>query len=154
MTSSRLEPARMGCHRPGRRPTAGSLRTRRGGGLRRPLWLGDLRRYFNPKLNSMVVVSFSVIRYTYVLLFVRFFVLMLKIHCLSVGSNRKAVSGVVETTVSFTLVSVVPLIVFTNAKLVTRADVPIELPALSQTRNFAGTVLPCLKMLDPSALIG
>src|SRR5213595_3340314 len=90
----------------------------------------------------------------YVLLLARFFVLMLKIHCLSVGSKRKAVSGVVETTVSFTLVSVVPVIVFTNAKLVTRPGVPMELPPLSQTRNFAGTVLPCLKMLVPSALIG
>jgi hypothetical protein len=30
----------------------------------------------------------------------------------------------------------------------------MELPLASETLNFAGTVLPCLKMLVPSGLIG
>lgn len=55
---------------------------------------------------------------------------------------------------SSTVAETVPLIVWTRLKLVTSPAVPMECPAASHTRNFAGTVLPCLNVLLPSALIG
>src|SRR5438105_666791 len=83
---------------------------------------------------------------------VEFFVLTLKIHCRAEESQRKAVSGVVETTVS-SIAAAVPGL-WMIWKLVTRPEVPIETPFASQTRNFVGIVLPSLNTLEPSALIG
>src|SRR5438552_9003388 len=80
-------------------------------------------------------------------------VLMLKIHCCAVGSERKAVSGVVEITSSLTTAlgsEDCPI----SLNAVTTPGVPIELQFASVTRNFAGTVLPALFTLLPSALIG
>src|SRR5579859_663489 len=79
---------------------------------------------------------------------------MLKIHCCAVGSQRNWVSGVVEATGSLTASVVVAVTCFTRLKLTTTPGVPMETPLASQTRNFAGTVLPCLNTLDPSVLIG
>src|SRR5215510_9553997 len=98
--------------------------------------------------------SFNVILYTYVLPAVRFFVLILKIHCWSLALHRNAESGVVETTSSFTVDEVVPAMTWTSLKDATTPAVPIDTPLASHTRNFAGTVLPCLKTLLPSALMG
>jgi hypothetical protein len=39
-----------------------TLGATRGAASPRPQWLGDLRRYLSPNLNSIVVVSFRVIR--------------------------------------------------------------------------------------------
>src|SRR5438477_11477246 len=91
--------------------------------------------------------------HVYVLFAWRLFVLMLKIHCCAVGSHRKAVSGVVESTVSLTTVTT-PLETLPCWNDLTTPAVPIEFPFASQARNFAGTVLPCLNTLEPSALIG
>src|SRR5204863_7105959 len=80
-------------------------------------------------------------------------VLMLKIHCCAVGSQRKAVSGVVESTTSLTCApgsDDLPI----KLRAVTTPGVPIELQLASVTRNFAGTVLPALLTLLPSELIG
>src|SRR5216117_4086983 len=77
---------------------------------------------------------------------------MLKIHCWSAALQRKSVSGVVETTSSS--IDGAPATVPTSLKLMTTPGVPTELPLASHTRNFAGTVLPCLKTLVPSPLIG
>jgi len=57
--------------------------------------------YFRPNAKSMNVPSKSAILNRYVLFAARVFVLMLKIHCLSAGSHRNAVSGVVESGASF-----------------------------------------------------
>src|SRR5580765_1211492 len=80
----------------------------------------------------------------------KFLVLRLKIHWSP--AQRKAVSGVVETTVSSTAGG--EPVVCRISKFVTAPAVPIVTPFASQTRNFVGTVLPCLKALEPSALIG
>ena len=48
----------------------------------------------------------------------------------------------------------VPPMVWTSLKLVTTPGVPTDIPLASHTRNLAGTVLFCLKTLEPSALIG
>src|SRR5204862_3155335 len=80
-------------------------------------------------------------------------VLMLKIHCCAVGSQRKAVSGVVESTTSLSCApgsDDLP----TKLKAVTTPSGPIELQLASPTRNFAGTVLPVLLTLLPSGLMG
>src|SRR2546426_2077954 len=77
---------------------------------------------------------------------------MLKIHCWSVALQRKSVSGVVDTTDSSSAPA--EAVVLTSLKLATTPDVPTEFPFASHTRNFPGTVLPCLKTLEPSALIG
>src|SRR6266496_144994 len=80
-------------------------------------------------------------------------VLILKIHCWAVGSQRKVVSGVVETTSSLsTAPGSEDLAIKLNA--VTTPGVPIELQFASPTRNLAGTVLPALQTLLPSVLIG
>src|SRR6266849_3099821 len=78
---------------------------------------------------------------------------MLKIHCWPVGSQRKAVSGVVEAGDSSTFVTI-PCMIVTRLKLVTTPAVPMDTPFASQTANFAGTVEPCFQTLDPSTLIG
>lgn len=57
--------------------------------------------YFRPNWKSMNVPSKSAILNRYVLFGDRVLVLTLKIHCLSVGSHRNAVSGVVESGTSF-----------------------------------------------------
>ena len=80
-------------------------------------------------------------------------VLILKIHCCAVGSQRNAVSGVVETTSSLTTVLVSDICPI-SLNDVTTPDVPIELQFASVTRNLAGTVLPALFTLLPSGLIG
>src|SRR5881392_3475834 len=80
-------------------------------------------------------------------------VLMLKIHCCAVGSQRNAVSGVVETTSSLTTVLVSDICPI-SLNDITTPGVPIELQFASATRNFAGTVLPALFTLVPSGLIG
>src|SRR5881296_1450809 len=77
---------------------------------------------------------------------------MLKIHCWSVALQRKSVSGVVDTTDSSSAPA--EAVLFTSLKLATTPAVPTEFPFASHTRNFAGTVLPCLKTLDPSAFTG
>ncbi len=77
---------------------------------------------------------------------------MLKIHCWLVESHRNAVSGVVETIVSLTPPGV-PFITV-EAKDWTTPACAIDVPLASQTRNLAGTVLPCLNTLVPSKLIG
>src|SRR5438874_2010674 len=102
----------------------------------------------------MVEPSLSLIAYTYVTFALRLFVEMLKIHCWFVGSHRKAVSGVVESTTSLTWLTAVPLFLWMSWNDVTTPAVPTDLPLASQTMNFAGTVLPCLKTLEPSKLIG
>ena len=79
---------------------------------------------------------------------------MLKIHCWSLADQRKAVSGVVEYTSSSTVATTVPFTVLISLKLPTTPSVPIDAPLALQTRNFAGTVLPCLNTLVPSALTG
>src|SRR5713101_8231820 len=84
----------------------------------------------------------------------RFFVLTLKIHCLSVASHLNAASGVVETTSSLTDVVIVPLIVWTRKNDLTTPGVPTEIPLASHTRNFDGTVDFCLNTLVPPASIG
>src|SRR5205807_9538330 len=66
--------------------------------------------HFSPYWKTIVVPSFRVIVYTYVLLAVKLFVLMLKIHCWLVESQRKTASGVVEETVSSTVVTVPEMI--------------------------------------------
>src|SRR5438045_5225450 len=78
-------------------------------------------------------------------------VLMLKIHWSPV--QRNAVSGVVDMTSSLTnaLGSDDCAI---SLKEVTTPGVPIEVQLASVTRNFAGTVLPALFTLVPSAFIG
>src|SRR4029079_9273455 len=68
-------------------------------------------------------------------------------------SQRKAVSGVVDTTVSLIGPSV-PGATRTPEDEVTTPGVPIETPLASQTRNFTGIVLPCLNTLEPSVLTG
>ena len=78
---------------------------------------------------------------------------MLKIHCLAPASHRNELSGVVESTDSLTSARAAA-IVWTNRKPETTPGLPIEFPFESQTRNFAGTVEPCLNTLDPSVLIG
>src|SRR5436305_13822059 len=80
--------------------------------------------------------------------------MMLKIQSWSVGLQRNAVSGVVEYTSSSTVSTLVPETVPVNLKSETTPDVPMELPPASQTRNLAGTVLPFLNTLVPSALMG
>src|SRR5262245_55886791 len=100
----------------------------------------------------MIVPSLSVMTPLYVAFLPRFFVLRLKIHCLSVGSQRNVVSGVVEMTVSSTVSA--PFAYRNTWKLTTRPGVPTETPFISHTQNFVGTVLPCLKTLVLSALIG
>src|SRR6266568_5703713 len=82
------------------------------------------------------------------------FVVMLKIHCCAEGSQRNAASGVVEATASSTVAVTVPAIRWTRKKLRTTPRVPTEAPFASQTRNFAGTVLPAFHRLEPSRLIG
>src|SRR5213594_1731055 len=77
---------------------------------------------------------------------------MLKIHCWSVALQRKSVSGVVDTTDSSSAPA--EAVVLTSLKLATTPAVPTEFPFASHTRNFAGAVLPCLKTLEPSALMG
>src|SRR4051795_13598288 len=67
--------------------------------------------------------------------------------------HRKSVFGVVESTGSLTVDSV-PLTVWICWKEATTPGVPIELPLASHTRNFTGTVEPCLNTLLPSALTG
>src|SRR5436190_3392502 len=97
--------------------------------------------------------SFKLIRYVYLTPAFMPLVLMLKIHCCAVGSQRNVVSGVVETTFSLTVAlwsDMVPI----SLKDVTTPGVPIELQFASATRNFAGTVLPALQTLLSSALIG
>src|SRR2546430_1864108 len=78
-------------------------------------------------------------------------VLMLKIHWSPV--HRKAVSGVVEMTSSLTTALGSDDCAI-SLKEVTTPGVPIEVQFASVTRNFAGTVLPALFTLLPSALIG
>src|ERR1700686_272000 len=97
----------------------------------------------------MVDPSFRLMAYTYVLEAPKGFVLMLKIHCWPLGSHRKLLSGVVDVTVSSTAVELVPWRICTRLKLVTKPVLPTELPKASHTRNLAGTVLPCLKVLVP-----
>src|SRR5438128_9155887 len=80
-------------------------------------------------------------------------VLILKIHCCAVGSQRKAVSGVVEATSSL-IVAFGSEDCAISLNAVTTPGVPIELQFASPTRNLAGTVLPALQTLLPSALIG
>src|SRR5437899_8780994 len=80
-------------------------------------------------------------------------VLMLKIHCCALGSQRKAVSGVVEVTSSL-IVAFGSEDCAISLNIVTTPGVPIELQFASPTRNLAGTVLPALQTLLPSALIG
>lgn len=82
----------------------------------------------------MVVPSFNVTVYTKVLLAAKLFVLMLKIHCWFVASQRKAVSVAVEETVSSTEVTV-PEMIWVRRKLLTTPAAPIEVPLTSQTRN-------------------
>ena len=78
--------------------------------------------------------------------------LRLKIHCCPEGSQRKAVSGVVDVTASSKAGA--PAVVFISVKLVTTPGVPTELQLASNTMNLHGTVLPCLKELEPSGLTG
>src|SRR5919204_2264738 len=82
---------------------------------------------------------------------------MLKIQSWSVDDQRNAVSGVVESIVS-SIGYATPLtaVVSLNQSTTFGTAVvgPTELPFASQTRNFAGTVLPCFHTLVPSALIG
>src|SRR5207248_3408704 len=118
-----------------------------------PLRFTPYSSYFTPKTKVTVVPSFRVMTPWYfepdTIVGVEFFVLTLKIHCCPLESQRKAVSGVVETTVSSTAVAA-PLIP-TIVKLATTPVVPIETPFASQTRNLVGIVLPSLNTLDPSA---
>src|SRR5689334_23372195 len=79
---------------------------------------------------------------------------MLKIQSWSVGSQRNTVNGVVETTGWSTIFVTPPLTTRIKWKLVTIPGVPRELHWASKTRNFAGTVLPCLKTLEPSGWMG
>src|SRR5262249_25982325 len=79
---------------------------------------------------------------------------MLKIHCCADGSQRNALSGVVETTASSVGLGLSPAETPTSLKLVTTPVAPIETPLASHTRNFAGEVLFALNTLVPSALIG
>lgn len=62
----------------------------------------------------------------------------------------------VEITSSLTVSVEVPLVFETSLNELTTPAELIELPLASQTRNLAGTVLPCLKtlILRGSALIG
>src|SRR3990170_5782110 len=83
-----------------------------------------------------------------------FFVLMLKIHCWSVDDQRNAVLGVVDSTSCGSSTVFIPEIVRISLKLSTTPIFPMEVPLASQTRNFAGTVLPCLNTLNPSESIG
>src|SRR4051794_33650644 len=83
----------------------------------------------------------------------RFLVLRLKIHCWAVASQWNAVSAVAETMASLTEALVFgALVTFSNLR--TTPALPTELPSTSHTRNLMGTVLPCLKTLDPSELTG
>jgi len=82
----------------------------------------------------------------------RFPVVTLKIH--SWPSHRKAVSGLFVSTTSSTVVVVVPDTMAVKRKLDTTPGVPMETPFASYTANFAGTVRPWWKTLEPSALIG
>jgi len=81
-------------------------------------------------------------------------VLRFQTHCCDAESQRKPLSGVVETTASLTLLTAVPPRTFTKLIPVTTAPVPTEWQLASNTANFTGTVLPCLKTLLPSTLIG
>src|SRR5438270_721769 len=101
----------------------------------------------------IVLLSARVIVYVYLVPALRFFVFKLKIHCWAVGSHRNAVSGVVESGVSFGVTFGAALVPVSRNDLTVPAA-PIETPLVSQTRNFAGTVLFCLNTLVPSALIG
>src|SRR5579864_1084532 len=101
----------------------------------------------------IVEPSLSAIAYTYVWPADSDPVLMLKIHCCALGSQRNAVSGVVDDTGSSVLVTV-PLMICTSMKLFTTPGVPTDTPLASQTRNFAGTVRPCFQTEVPLTSIG
>src|SRR5262245_5654250 len=78
---------------------------------------------------------------------------MLKIHCCADVSQRNVVSGVPEIGSSLMITPGAddcPM----SLNGVTTPGVPIETPLASQTRNLAGTTLPCWKTLVPSGLIG
>src|SRR5438876_656156 len=60
----------------------------------------------------------------------------------------------VEITGWSTILVTIPLTILIKWKFVTRLGVPMGLQLASKTRNLAGTVLPCLKMLEPSGSIG
>src|SRR5205085_9944650 len=79
---------------------------------------------------------------------------MLKIHCCPEASQRKLLSGLVEVTASSTVCVIVPFTIRTRLKAATTPEFPTEFPFASQTRNLAGTVLPCLNVLVPFALTG
>src|SRR5687767_9624490 len=81
---------------------------------------------------------------------------MLKIHCCALGSKRNPRLLVESTSAGGTTSGVdvtSPAEIPTNWKFAI-TSVPIETPLASQTRNLAGTVLPCLKTLSPCQLIG
>src|SRR5688572_26388777 len=73
---------------------------------------------------------------------------MLKIHWASPARNSSC------DDVDFTAWSASAEPIFTRRKLSTTPSVVTALPNQSHTRNFAGTVLPDLCTLEPSALIG
>ncbi len=73
---------------------------------------------------------------------------MLKIHCFAVASQRKAVSGVVETPVSLSVASAGSVTEVTKPNDLTTSAMPLELPLALQTQNLAGTVLTSLKTLS------
>ena len=62
--------------------------------------------------------------------------------------------GVLDSTGEFTVLTTVPSRMPVIEKPFTTPAAPIETPLESQTRNFAGTVLPCLKTLVPLPEIG
>ncbi len=63
-------------------------------------------------------------------------------------------SGVPESTVAFTVLTAVPAMVPMIENPATIPGVPTGTPFASHTRNFAGTMLPCLKTLVPAGAMG